>query len=156
MALSSAGSRGENSPGRVAVPLDLGGELFPRGEMRLVAQLLHELDGETGTVEVAREIEEERFERGRAVFTHGRVGSQARHSLESASCCTVTFYRIDAGEGRLRPAEADVGRGKSQQATALVAMHHVAGDGVAAAEEARRQVEVAGGERIADSRAGNP
>src|SRR4051812_6927771 len=128
MALSSAGCRGENSPGRVAVPLDLGGELFPRGEMRLVAQLLHELDGETGTVEVAREIEEERFECGRAVFPHGRVGSQARHSLESASCCTVTFYRIDPREGGLGPAEPHVGRRESEQPPALVAMHDMARD----------------------------
>src|SRR5712671_712751 len=106
----------------VAVAADLRGKLVERGEMRLAAQLLEELDGEAATVEIAREIEEECFESRRASSVHGRVQSEARHSLESASCCTEAFYRKDAGEHGLAPAQTDVGRGKSQGAPALRAV----------------------------------
>src|SRR5690606_15286113 len=58
----------EKRPGGVAIAPDLGGQLLERGERRLVAQLVVELDGEAPAVEVARKIEEERFESRRAAF----------------------------------------------------------------------------------------
>src|SRR5471030_893438 len=100
--------------------------------MRLVAQLLHELDGEAPDVEVAREIEEECFESRRAVRLHGRVDSEARHSLESASCCTEAFYRKDAPYRRLRAREPHVGRRKAHLAPALRAVHDASADRVGA------------------------
>src|SRR5471030_2984243 len=122
--------------------------------MRLVAQLLHELDGEAPAVEVAREIEEECFESRRAVASHGRVDSEARHSLESASCCTEAFYRKDALQRRSRAAEAHVGRLEPQRASALRAVGDAPADRVGAPEHARRPREIAGREAFAHARAG--
>src|SRR5690349_18715931 len=116
--------------------------------MRLVAQLLPELDGEAAPVEVAGEIEEECFESRRTGFGHGGVHSQARHSLESASCCTEAFYRKDPLQGRLRAAQPHVGRGETELAPALGAVHDAARDRVGAAEEPRGEIEVARGERL--------
>src|SRR5204862_6410414 len=103
--------------------------------MRLVAQLLQELDGEAAPIQVTGEIDEERFESRRAAVSHGRVDSEARHSLESASCCTETFYRKDPPEGRFGPREADIRRGESERAPALGTMHHAPADRVGAPEE---------------------
>src|SRR5436853_2722992 len=121
--------------------------------MRLVAQLLQELDGEAAPVEVAREIEEERFESRRAAVRHGRVDSEARHSLESASCCTETFYRKDPPERRFRAPEPHVRRREAEVAPALGAVHHAARDRIRAAQEAARGGEIGSREGLAPARA---
>src|SRR5699024_5913845 len=121
---------------------DLRGERIERGEMRLVAQLLQELDADAAPVEIAAEIEEERFESRRAAVAHGRVQSEARHSLESASCHAVTFYRKDAPDRRAWAREPHVRGRKTELAAALRAVHHAPGDGVGPAEEARGLGEV--------------
>src|SRR5262249_34702483 len=131
-------------------------ELVERGEMRLVTQLLDELDGEAAAIQVAVEIEEECFESRRAAGFHGRVDSEARHSLESASCCTETFYRKDPAERRLRAGEPDVGGGEAERLAAPGAMHHAAGDRIRTAEEACGGGEIGAGECFAHARAGNP
>ena len=119
-------------------------ELVERGEVGLVAQLLQELDREAAAVEVAGEIEEECFERRRAAFAHGRVDSEARHSLESASCCTVAFYRKDprAAPGAARPRRM-LAVGNPSVAAALRAVHDAPADRVGTPEQARRGVELA-------------
>src|SRR5689334_2879018 len=155
MALSSGRARAEERARGVAVAPDLGGKLRVGGEMRLVAQLLHELDREAAPVELAGEIEEERFESRRAADFHGRVDSEARHSLESASCCTETFYRKDARKRGLRAREADVGRREAERLSALGAVHHAAADRVRAAEQPPRGGEVGPQEGLAHARAGD-
>src|SRR5687767_526830 len=123
--------------------------------MRLVAQLLVELDREAAPVEVAGEIEEECFESRPAAVGHGGVDSEARHSLESASCCTEAFYRKHPTNRRLRPAQAHVRGGKAETAAAFGAVLDAAGDRVWSPEQARGEREVAGRQRRAYARAGD-
>src|SRR5437660_1047639 len=118
--------------------------------MGLVAQLLQELDGEAASIQVAGEIEEERFESRRAADVDGRVDSEARHSLESASCCTETFYRKDPVQRRFRSRQADVRRRKAQRTAAPGTRHHPAADRVRAPQPARGRLEIPAGERFAD------
>src|SRR5688500_12317781 len=141
--LSPGGGRAEERPRRIAVAADLRRERVHRVEMRLVAQLLQELDGEAAPVEVAGEIEEECFESRRAAVAHGRVDSEARHSLESASCCTEAFYRIDPLQRGPGASQAHVGGGKAHLAAAPRAVHHAPADRIGPAEEARGVVELA-------------
>src|SRR6185312_702421 len=142
MGLSTRRAGPEEGTGRVAIAPDLGGELVERGEIRLLAQLLQELDREAAPVEIAGEIEEECFESRRAADLHGRVDSEARHSLESASCNAMAFYRKDAVERRPQAREADVRGGEAQQAAALGPVDHAPADRVRAAEEARGFLEI--------------
>src|SRR5438105_8448897 len=139
--------------GRVAVARDLRRERVQRGERRLVAQLLHELDGEPGAVEVAGEIEEERLESFRAAGSQGRVASEARHSLESASCRKRTFYRKDPGERRAGTCEAHVRRGKTESAAALRPVQHASANRIRIAEEPGGIGEAGGREGLAHARA---
>src|SRR6185369_9398824 len=106
-------------------------------------------------VEIAAEIEEECFESRRAACTDGRVDSEARHSLESASCCTVAFYRKDAVQGGPRACEADVCRGEAQQPPALGTMQHPPADGVGPAQQLRRRLEIPHREGFANGGAGD-
>src|SRR6185503_17494377 len=109
--------------------------------------------GEAPTVEVALEIEEERFERRRAVLRDRGVAPQARHSLESASCCTETFYRKDPSERGRRARQPHVRGGETHVPSPLGAMHHASADRIGSPQQARGMAELAGGQRLADRRA---
>jgi hypothetical protein len=139
----------------VAIAADLGREFVHGGEMRLVTQLFHELEGYSAPVEVAREIEEERFESRRAAMLHGRVGSEARHSLESASCHAETFYRKDPRDSRLRPREAHVCGRESHAAPALPSVDDATADDVGPPQQSCRFRKIRGRKRLAHARAGH-
>src|SRR5262245_14019791 len=78
------------------------------------------------TVKVAVKVEQKYLEQGRSVVEH-RAAAEARNPIMALSR-NLNAHRINAMLETARGSELQIGRRKTQLATALVAMDHLAGD----------------------------
>src|SRR5215470_18746348 len=121
---------GEERPRRIAVARDLGLERVEIGVACLVPDLREELDPEVPAVEVGGEVEEMRFERGRAALLHGWPDAEARDAGPWLVRGAMDLNGENAAQRRAVVLQLHVGRRESEGAAKPVALHHAAADAV--------------------------
>src|SRR6267378_750679 len=130
---------------------DLGAELIRAREAELVPQARHECGLYRVTVDVAAPIEEICLEYAVAA-AEGGPDAEARRRGHALTVHRRP-HRIDAvARQQTFARDSQVQRRETERASALVAVHDRAFDGVVAAEEPRGIVDVAGEERVASAR----
>ncbi len=94
------------------------------------------------------------FQQDTAAVVDGGAHAQAGHGRQRQRSQAVHLHDEDAGQGRA-VCHAQVQGGEAQRAAQLLAVDHMAGNGVGVAQQLRRQREIAGRQRQAHGRRGN-
>src|SRR5688500_16317372 len=149
--MSQKRTLGEDTTRLIDVLRDLLRQRVGALESQLVAQPAREIDADAVAVEVALEVEDERFEPALAAAERGAY-AEAGGGLEALSFDRRPD-RIDAvARQQPRRRDAEIHRRITERSSALLAVLHYARHGVRAAEQARGGLDRARDERVADAR----
>ena len=125
-------------------------------ELRLVAQLVHEIDIDMPAVDVAIEIQQVDFQHRLHACVHGRAHADVGGARQRLRVDARNGDGKYAGQRQALAPDLDVGRRKADGAAELPAVHDAAGDDEGAPQQFLGVFDVARGKRLAHRGTGNP